>query len=146
MTRNNETNTYTDEAGRFASGNPGRPKGARHKVTRSVEVLLEGQAEQITQAAIDKALGGDATALRLCLERIAPARKDSPVQFDLPPIKDANEAARAAQAVLEAVSAGSITPLEGATIMGLVESYRRTLETSELEQRIATLETTSERS
>ena len=59
---------------------------------------------------------------------------------------DANEAARAAQAVLEAVSAGSITPLEGATIMGLVESYRRTLETSELEQRIATLETTSERS
>ena len=92
------------------------------------------------------ALGGDTTALRLCLERIAPARKDAPVQFDLPPIGDASEAAQAAQAVLQAVSEGSVTPLEGAAVMGLVESYRRTLETSELEKRLATLETTNARS
>jgi hypothetical protein len=146
MTRNNVGKTYTDKAGKFAAGNPGKPKGARHKVTRAVEALLEGQSEQFTQAAIDKALEGDATALRLCLERIAPARKDSPVQFDLPPITGASEAARAAQAVVQAVSEGSITPLEGAAVMGLVDSYRRTLETSELEQRIASLETTNERS
>ena len=140
MTRKNVENTYTDEAGKFASGNPGRPKGARHKVTRAVEELLEGQCEAITQKAIDKALEGDATALRLCLERIAPARKDSPVQFDIPPITDASEAAQAAQSVLQAVSEGSITPLEGAAVMGLVESYRRTLETSEHDKRLAALE------
>lgn len=139
--RKNATSTYTDEVGKFASGNPGRPKGARHKVTRAVEELLEGQSEAITQKAIDKALEGDATALRLCLERIAPARKDPPVRFDLPAINDASEAAQAAQAVLQAVSEGNITPLEGAAVMGLVESYRRTLETTELETRIEALET-----
>ena len=86
------------------------------------------------------ALGGDTTALRLCLERIAPARKDAPISFDLPPIANASEAAQAAGAVVRAVANGDITPLEGATVMGLVENYRRVLETSEFEARIAALE------
>ena len=86
------------------------------------------------------ALGGDTTALRLCLERIAPARKDAPISFDLPPIANASEAAQAAAAVVTAVANGDITPLEGATVMGLVENYRRVLETSEFDARIAALE------
>jgi hypothetical protein len=134
-------NTYTDTAGKFASGNPGRPKGARHKVTRAVEALLEGQSEQLTQVAIDNALEGDTTALRLCLERIAPARKDAPIQFELPVMSNASEAAVAAQAVLKAVSEGEVTPIEGATVMGLLEQYRRTLEASEFENRLEALET-----
>ncbi len=69
-----------------------------------------------------------------------PLRKDTPVQFDLPTITSAAEAAGAAQAVLSAVSEGQITPIEGATIMGLVEQYRRTLELSEFEGRIVALE------
>jgi hypothetical protein len=145
MTRNNEATTYTDEAGKFASGNPGRPKGARHKVTQAVEALLEGQASELTQTAIDKALAGDMTALRLCMERIAPARKDSPVSFDLPPMKSTSDAVAAAQAVLGAVSCGDVTPLEGATVMGLIEQYRRVLETSELEERLAALEERAEK-
>ncbi|WP_299661521.1 hypothetical protein [uncultured Ruegeria sp.] len=138
--RKNVAKTYTDESGKFAQGNPGKPRGTRHRVTRAVEELLEGQSEQITQKAINMALEGDSTALRLCLERIAPTRKDAPVSFDLPPIKSAEEASEAAQAVLQAVSQGEVTPLEGATVMGLVEQYRRVLETTELESRIAALE------
>jgi hypothetical protein len=45
-----------------------------------------------------------------------------------------------AAVVLEAVAAGDLTPTEGAHLMGLVETYRRTLETSELEARVAALE------
>ncbi len=133
-------NTYTDESGKFAQGNPGKPRGTRHRVTRAVEELLEGQSEQITQKAVELALEGDSTALRLCLERIAPTRKDAPVNFDLPPIKTAKDASEAAQAVLQAVSQGEVTPLEGATVMGLVEQFRRVLETTELERRLAALE------
>ena len=107
--------------GTFAKGNPGRPKGARHKATRAVEELLEGQAEGLTQKAVDLALEGDTTALRLCLERIAPLRKDVPVQFDLPAMETAHDAAEAAGAVLQAVSGGELTPVEGAGVMGLVE-------------------------
>lgn len=139
--RKNVANTYTDENGKFAQGNPGKPRGTRHRVTRAVEELLEGQSEVITQKAVDMALEGDSTALRLCLERIAPTRKDAPVNFDLPAIQSAEEASEAAQAVLQAVSQGEITPLEGATIMGLIEQYRRVLETTELEKRITALET-----
>lgn len=138
--RKNVANTYTDESGKFAQGNPGKPQGARHRVTRAVEELLEGQSEAITQKAVELALEGDSTALRLCIERIAPARKDAPVNFELPPIQNARDASEAAQAVLQAVSQGVVTPLEAATIMALVEQYRRVLETTELERRISALE------
>ncbi|MCP5088597.1 MAG: hypothetical protein GY952_17550, partial [Rhodobacteraceae bacterium] len=102
--RNNVGKTYTDKGGKFVAGNPGRPKGARHKTTLAIETLLHGQAEVLTQKAIDIALGGDTTALRFCLERIAPPRKDVPVQFDLPDIETADDAAKAARAILRAVS------------------------------------------
>lgn len=129
-----------DEAGRFTTGNPGRPRGARHKATRAALALLDGEAEALTRKAVTMALSGDATALRLCLERIAPPRKDAPVTFALPPMQSAREAAQAAAAVLQAVAAGDLTPAEAAGIMQLVEAFRRTLETTDLEARIAALE------
>ena len=76
----------------------------------------------------------------ICLERIAPPRRDAPVTFDLPPMETARDAAKAAGAVLGAVADGDLTPTEGAHIMALVETYRRTLETTELEARLAALE------
>jgi len=129
-----------DAGGKFASGNPGRPKGARHKTTLAVEALLEGEAEALTRAVIDKALQGDVTAQRLCMDRIAPARKDSPVTLHLPEMSSARDAATTAQSVLSAVAGGEVTPSEGAAVMGLIETYRKTLETSELEERITALE------
>ena len=140
---NRKYGANTDERnsdGTFTSANPGKPKGSRHRVTKAVEALLEGQSEALTQAAIDKALEGDTTAMRLCLDRIAPARKDAPVKFELPPISNAQDAATAAASVLGEVAAGSVTPLEGATVMGLLDQYRRTVEASEFEKRLEALE------
>lgn len=138
--RNNGDTTGRDGSGRFAPGNPGRPQGARHKATMAALALLDGEAEALTRKAVGMALGGDGTALRLCLERIAPPRRDAPVTFDLPPMATAKDAAKAAAAVLDAVASGDLTPTEGALIMALVETYRRTLETTELEARVAALE------
>ena len=90
MARNNVATTYTDKSGKFAKGNPGRPKGSRHKHVLAIQNLLDGEAETLGRKAIDLALAGDTTALRLCIERIAPARKDSPVAFDLPTMTNAN--------------------------------------------------------
>jgi hypothetical protein len=126
--------------GRFAAGNSGKPRGTRHKATQAALALLEGEAEALTRQAVTMALGGDGMALRLCLERIAPPRRDAPVTFDLPRMETACDAAKAAGAVLEAVAIGDLTPTEGAHIMALVETYRRTLETTELEARVAALE------
>lgn len=138
--RNNGETTGRDACGRFAQGNPGRPRGARHKATRAALALLDGEAEALTRKAVELALDGDGAALRLCLDRIAPPRRDAPVAFDLPAMQSAADAARAAGAVLDAVAGGDLTPQEGAQIMALVETYRRTLETSELEARLSALE------
>ena len=126
--------------GTFTTGNAGRPKGSRNRTTVAVFGLLEGQAEALSHKAVEMALAGDTVALRLCLERLAPPRRDAPVQFPLPRMTTANDAAEAAAAVLVAVSEGDLTPTEGAQVMGLVDSYRRTLEITELEARVAALE------
>ncbi len=140
MIRKNVAKTYTDETGKFAAGNPGRPKGSRNKYLLAVEGLLEDEAVGLTRKAIELAIEGDTTALRLCLERIAPRKKDTVVSFKLPIMKNAHDAAESAQAVLQAVSESELTPLEAATIMNLIEGYRRLLELSEYEGRIKALE------
>jgi len=127
-------------AGKFISGNSGRPKGARNKTNLAIESLLEGQAEALTQKAISKALDGDSMALRLCMERIAPAPKDNPVSFALPQMNNALDASQAAGSVLTAVSEGNLTPIEATRVMGLIDSYRRTLELTEIENRLKVLE------
>ncbi len=121
-------------------GNPGKPKGSRHRATRAVLDLLDGEAETLTRKAVEMAMAGDGAALRLCLERIAPPRKDAPVNFALPAMESAQDAAKAAAAILASVAVGDLTPDEGGNIMGLVELYRRTLETTEIEARLAALE------
>lgn len=141
MNRKNGSKTGNrDERGRFGPGNPGKPPGTRHKATRAVEALLDGEAEALSRKAVDMALSGDGAALRLCLERIAPPRKDSPVSFELPKMETAQDAARAAAAIVQAVADGELTPTEGAHCMALVDSYRRTLETTEIETRLNRLE------
>ena len=56
-------------------------------------------------------------------------------------MNNALDAADAAGSVLRAVSEGELTPIEATRVMGLIDSYRRTLELTEIEQRLRTLET-----
>ena len=126
--------------GTFSNGNVGKTKGTRNKKTLAIESLLEGQAEALTQTAISKALEGDGLALRLCMERIAPAPKDNSVSFPLPEMKDAMDASKAASSILTAVSEVELTPIEGIRVMGLIDSYSRTLELTEIEERLQALE------
>jgi hypothetical protein len=124
----------------FKPGNPGRPKGSRNKVTLAIQELLDGEGEALTRKAIELALEGDVTALRLCLERLHPPRKDAPVSLQLPSMEGADSAAKAMGAILESVAKGHLTPLEARSLSGLVEGYRKALETAELEARIKALE------
>ena len=126
-------------AGQFLVGNSGRPKGSRNKATLAIESLLQGQAEALTQIAVAKALEGDSVALRLCMDRIAPPPKDAAVNFYMPSMNNALDAADAARSVLRAVSEGELTPIEATRVMGLIDSYRRTLELTVIEHRLQEL-------
>src|SRR5215468_12084488 len=78
------------------SGNPrGRRFGARNKKTLAAAVLLEGESEALTRKAVELALEGDPTALRLCIERILSPCRERPVKFTLPPIENADDIAAA---------------------------------------------------
>jgi hypothetical protein len=46
-----------------AAGNPGKPRGARHRASVAAEALLDGEAAALTRKAIELALGGDTFAL-----------------------------------------------------------------------------------
>lgn len=123
------------------SGNPkGRPEGSRNRATLAMEVLLDGEAEALTRKAVDMALEGDAQALRLCLERLLPPRKDRPVKFDLPKLETTADAIKASAAIAEAVADGDLTPTE-AEIMGrLVTAFVQALEVHDHEERIKRIE------
>ena len=123
------------------SGNPnGRPKGARNKTTLAVEAMLDGEHEAITRKAIEMAKGGDISAIRICLDRLAPARKDRHIEFALPKMQKASDAAEAAAAIVAAVSVGELTPSEAGELTKIVECYARTLQVSDFEARLERLE------
>ena len=123
------------------SGNPrGKPKGARHKTTLLAERLMQNDAENIVNAVLTAARAGDMTAARIILDRIAPARRDSPVTFTLPKIKRPADAVAASAALLSAVADGRITPGEALEVSKLIEGFVKTLEVAELEERLNELE------
>jgi hypothetical protein len=123
------------------SGNPsGKPKGCRNATTILFDELLKDNANELIQKTIEMAKGGDGPALRLCIERLAPARKDRPVWFDLPEMKEARDAVNASAAIVTAVANGDLTPMEASELGKLIESYARTLQAVEFEERLSKLE------
>jgi hypothetical protein len=123
------------------SGNPsGKPKGRLNKVTLAVQFLLDDEGEKLTRKAIDLALEGDLTALRLCLERVCPPRKSRPINIDLPDVKTSEGVSLAQTSVVQAVGEGDITPEEGQVLSNILESRRKSIESEDHEQRLGELE------
>lgn len=123
------------------SGNPaGKAKGTRNRTTIAMQELLEGEAERITRKAVELALEGDTVAIRLCMERLVPVRKDRHVHFDLPKIESAGDIPKATSALLEAVASGEITPAEAADIGRAVDAHLKAIETHELTERLNRLD------
>jgi hypothetical protein len=129
--------------GKFAAGNKlgkGRPQGSRNKVSLAIDELLGGEAEKLTRKAIELAMSGDTVALRLCLERLCPPRKERPISCKLPKMEDTGDLVAGISAIMAAVGNGELTPGEGQALASLIEAQRRTLESEDMEQRLIALE------
>jgi Family of unknown function (DUF5681) len=119
------------------SGNPaGRPPGSRNRATMLGEAMFQGKAEAIIGKAIEKAMEGDMTAIRLCLERVFPRLRDRATVFDLPPINGAPEALAALTSIVAGVSSGELTAAEGSELSKLVDHYLRALEAKDFERKL----------
>ena len=123
------------------SGNPaGRPRGARNQATLLIQNLLADDAEAIGRKAIEMAKSGDLAAIRLCMDRLAPARKDEPVAFELPPIEKPADSVAATASIVAAVAAGELTPSQAAELCKVIDVYVRALESKGFDERLTKLE------
>ena len=99
---------------------PGRQTGSRNKATLAAAAFLARESEALTRRAVELALVGDPTAMRLCLERILRPCRERTVKFALPPIESAprdkarglkaHDIAAAMKAVTSVLASGAITP------------------------------------
>ncbi|MEN6630776.1 MAG: DUF5681 domain-containing protein [Sulfuricella sp.] len=123
------------------SGNPrGRPKGSRNKATLLAIAAMEGELSDVVRVVINAAKGGDMVAARLVVDKLIPATRELPISIKLPAISTVEDCATAQARVLAAVAAGDLLPSEGEALAGLIEQQRRSLETSQLAERLATIE------
>ncbi|KTD73916.1 hypothetical protein [Legionella tucsonensis] len=127
------------------SGNPnGRPKGtgSRQQLFSS---FVEPHQAALFETAINLALDGNEAMLRLFLDRMLPAKPtDDAVTVQLPSTNDnsALTLSMRGEAILQAVSLGEITPEQGKAIMGVIDTQRKNIETSDLSIRLQEIERT----
>ncbi|GJE57749.1 DUF5681 domain-containing protein [Methylobacterium thuringiense] len=123
------------------SGNPaGRPRGSRNRATLALETILDGDAEAIVRKAIELAREGEPQALRMCLDRLLPVRRERPVRFELPEITTTDDLPKATSALLQAVASGDITPSEAADVGHALAAHMRAIETASLNERMRRIE------
>ena len=141
MPNKSKTRNKDGQYKKGASGNPsGRPTGSRNRATLMAEQFLEGQSEQLIRKVVDMANGGNILAMRLCLERVLPIRKERTIELELPPAKNAQDLAANYDRVLAAVSEGRITPTEAQSLTEILDSQARLFENVDMERRLQELE------
>ena len=133
-----------EQGGRFAKGHSANPagcsKGSRHKATLIAEALLDGEAEKLTRKCVEMALSGDATAMRLCFDRLIAPRRERPISFTFPAIRRTSDMIDATAALAGAVASGELAPGEAAALSTLLANVGKAIELGEFEDRIARLE------
>lgn len=101
---------------------------------------MESEGIAITRKAMEMALRGDLLALRLCLERIYPARKERLIDLPLAGIRTAQDTATAISTVLAAIGDGRLTPGEGQALAEIIDAKTRTIQAEDHDRRIAAIE------
>jgi hypothetical protein len=127
----------------FAPGNTlgrGRPTGSRNKANSPAQDLLDKYTPHLVSKCIDLAMKGDRSAMRVCMERISPARRDAPIRMSLPSIRTVQDVDKAADKVTQAIRRGAITPSDGEKLMNIFEIRGRIIEKGDFESRVEKLE------
>jgi hypothetical protein len=127
-------------SGRFQkgqSGNPlGRPKGSRNKATLISEQMMEEEGPNIVRTVIDMAVAGNPMMLKLCLERIMPARKERAAALELPKVERSQDVPAASSAIIAAMGEGTLSVVEAKMHLEVLEMHKRTLEAAEHKARM----------
>ena len=118
----------------------GRPAGSRNKASLLLDQLLEGEGPAILQKVIQHAKKGDRTAMRLCLERLCPPRRERLLKLALPEIHTASDVNAAFRTVVQALGQGEITTDQAEHFINVLEFGRKAIDTEQVANRLAKLE------
>jgi hypothetical protein len=132
-------------AGKFVPGrsaNPsGKKRGTKNRRTVIAEKLLAGVDVAAILAKLERqAKKGDTAAARLILDRALPARRGLPIAIKLPAIATAADCVTAMSVVMGALASGRISTIEASELSNVIDATRRTIETIDLETRLAAIE------
>jgi hypothetical protein len=94
----------------------------------------------LTRNAVGLALGGDPTALRLCIDRLIVPHRERLVPFALPPMRKPADLAPAMEAIAAAVARGVLAPAEAAELAKVVDTFANAIEVRDFDSRLRVLE------
>ena len=114
----------------------GRPRGSRNKSTQALQKMLGAYAEPVIAKCISAALEGDRSAMRLCMERILPPIKYSPVQLRLPRVKNAVGVGSAMERLVQGVANGEIPPEQAEMMAKVLEIRASRLQEEDVERHV----------
>ena len=138
MTDQATTRTPAVRGRPFAKGNGGRRPGSKNKNSLILEVLSDGDKEELVRKGLELAKAGDVAMLKFFLDRILP--RERPISIALPQMEFADDAVAALGSIVRAVSEGSISPGEAADLANLVSSYGRAIDMADVVKRLDALE------
>jgi hypothetical protein len=127
----------------FAPGNTmghGRPRGSRNKAKLPGQQFLDDHELHLIHKCAQMAMAGSVSAMRLCLERLTPARRDGCTRLDLPRIEKAADLPVAAAVVMRAIGRGKLTANEGGKLIESLEKQSSIIERGDTARRVEDLE------
>ena len=145
----NDTGSGRDEKGRFVAGNPGGPGGSRRRaftMRRAVEEAVSTEHLQaIVRRALRMALEGNLSATRLVLDRVCGRVADlqaepEPIPVTLPPLRTAADCNLAVDRIIAGIVEGTLPGDEARLLLDAVQARLRSIEATDLEERLAELE------
>jgi hypothetical protein len=97
-----------------------------------LDKMMQHEAKDIGKVAIERARGGDMTAIKILLDRLSPMPRGRFLGFQVPKIENPADLARFTALVLQALANGELTAAEAADIMSVVAVHLQALQTSGL--------------
>jgi hypothetical protein len=120
------------------SGNPAGPTAqVAQQDHRPYAKPARGEAEAIARKAIEMVKEGDMAAIRVCMDRLVPARRSAAIACELPPLKTRGDAVSAMAAIIAAVAFGDVTPAEATSLARAIDRYMFARPLAEYEERQA---------
>jgi hypothetical protein len=135
-----------DDQGRFAAGNPGRPRGARKRVNAVAEAIIDDNLGEIAEKSVQLAKEGDRQFLLALLKLRIPAQRERLVEepIELPALATSKDALTALRIIAEGAARGEIDRDHVRSLVAIVEAFLKCLEIVDLDERIRALEAARE--